>query len=175
MDGAADPRNALGVQGAFRSPKIVFSFQVVEISQYVSNQDEIIRIRADLAAEGRDPEKGRKLRARMLALEDANKAMSIRPLLDAGEFSTISESLTEQDLQIRKGKIVDMLENAVDQLPGGARGVAKNVLITKDTALFKGLNRMVQYGDFTAKAVLYDHLKAKGRMSEREIMDVISE
>jgi hypothetical protein len=53
--------------------------------------------------------------------------------------------------------------------------VAKNLLITKDTALFKGLNRMVQYGDFTAKAVLYDHLKAKGGMSEREILDVISE
>jgi len=50
------------------------------------------------------------------------------------------------------------LEKATDKLPGWASTVAKNALITKDTALFQGLNRMVQYGDFISKAVLYDHL-----------------
>ena len=38
----------------------------------------------------------------------------------------------------------------------GVSDVAKNVLMTKDSTVFRGLNRFVQYGDFVGKAVLYD-------------------
>jgi hypothetical protein len=51
----------------------------------------------------------------------------------------------------------------------------KNALITKDTALFQGLNRMVQYGDFVAKAVLYDHLTEEKKQDKQEAMDEIFE
>ncbi|HKK52597.1 MAG TPA: hypothetical protein VKA74_13460, partial [Myxococcota bacterium] len=67
----------------------------VEISQHVANQEEIIRLKADLAGESRDPAAAKRLRARIAALEDANARLSIRPLIEAGEFSTIAESLTE--------------------------------------------------------------------------------
>ena len=30
--------------------------------------------------------------------------------------------------------------------------------MTKDSTVFRGLNRFVQYGDFVGKAVLYDHV-----------------
>ena len=43
----------------------------------------------------------KKLRAKIAALEDANASMSIAPLIKAGEFNTISESLTEADVAIR--------------------------------------------------------------------------
>ena len=100
--------------------------------------------------------------------------MSIAPLIEAGEFSTISEDLTEADVAIREGRWTEHLEKAVSKLPGGVSTVARNALITKDTALFKSLNRMVQYGDFVAKAVLYDHLINKG-MDQRQALDVIME
>ena len=48
-------------------------------------------------------------------------------------------------------------------------------MITKDTALFQGLNRAVQYGDFVAKAVLYEHLMQEKGYTETQAMDVIKE
>ncbi|WP_210115132.1 hypothetical protein, partial [Roseovarius aestuariivivens] len=101
--------------------------------------------------------------------------LSIKPLLEAGEFNTISEDLTESDIAIREGRLVDHLEKAADKLPGWSGTVAKNVLMTKDTALFKGLNRAVQYGDFIAKAVLYDHLTKKKGMSQEQALEEIME
>ncbi len=70
----------------------------------------------------------KKLRAKIAALEDANASMSIAPLIKAGEFNTISESLTEADVAIRDSKFGEWLENAVDKLPSGIGGVAKNLV-----------------------------------------------
>ncbi len=116
----------------------------------------------------------KKLRAKIAALEDANASMSIAPLIKAGEFNTISESLTEADVAIRDSKFGEWLETAVDKLPSGIGGVAKNLLMTKDSAAFKGLNRMVQYGDFVAKAALLEHLTETG-MEEQQALDRIME
>jgi len=101
--------------------------------------------------------------------------MTIAPLIAAGEFSQISEGLTEADQAVRDGTWVQYIEKQVEKLPGPAATVARNVLITKDTALFQGMNRMVQHGDFVAKAVLYDHLTKKKGMDNQAALDVILE
>jgi hypothetical protein len=119
--------------------------------------------------------KENRIKAELKALEDANATMSIKPLIDAGEFSTVSESLTEADQAIRDGKLSEYLEIAADKLPGAAQTAFKNFVITKDTALFQGLNRAVQYGDFVAKAVLYEHLMQEKGKSQKYAMDVIKE
>jgi hypothetical protein len=77
-------------------------------------------------------------------LTDENNSLSIAPLLEAGEFSTISESLTEQDLEFSDGRFVSFLEKQAGKLPGFAETGVKNLLVTKDTALFQALNRGVQ-------------------------------
>ncbi|MBB1492630.1 hypothetical protein H5395_14030 [Paracoccus sp. MC1854] len=146
-----------------------------EITEYVKNREELQRLQVQVAAAALDPKAMKPLAARIRALEEANRRLSIAPLLKAGEFSTISESLTEADVAIREGRWADYIERAVDKLPGWGATAAKNLLITKDTALFQGLNRMVQYGDFVAKAVLYDHLTQKKGMTEREALDRIFE
>jgi len=110
--------------------------------------------------------------ARDTALENANKGLSIAPLLESGEFSTISENLTEADQAIREGRLSDYLEKAADKLPGWGQEIGKNLLITKDTALFQGLNRGIQYGDFIAKAILYDHRLAQGVSKEDALAEV---
>ena len=146
----------------------------LEITAYVKNREEIQRLQVELGGRWDEPAKAARLQTRIQALEDANRALSIHPLIEAGEFSTISEGLDEADVAIREGRWADYIEAAVDKLPSAAGTVAKNVLMTKDTALFKGLNRMVQYGDFVAKAVLYDHLQKDG-MGEQEIRDTLIE
>ena len=147
----------------------------IEINQYVKNQERILELNAELAANVDNASKARRITAELRVLDDANQKLSIRPLLDAGEFSTVSESLTEADQAIREGKLSDFFEKAADRLPGGVQTAFKNFAITKDTALFQGLNRAVQYGDFVAKAVLYDHLTKVRGMTEKEAMDVIKE
>lgn len=146
-----------------------------EITEYVKNREEIQRLQVKLGSVIANDSQGRQISARIQALEEANERLSIAPLIKAGEFSTISENLTEADVAIREGRWGDFMEKAVDKLPGWSQTAAKNVLITKDTALFQGLNRMVQYGDFVAKAVLYDHLTQKKGMTEREALDQIFE
>ena len=129
-----------------------------------------------IAANVDNPLLQKRLEAQIEALGSANEKLSIAPLLKAGEFSTISENLTEADVSIREGQWADYLEKSLDKLPGGVNTVAKNLLITKDTALFQGLNRMVQYGDFIAKAVLYDHLtQKKGMDSETALEEIMEE
>src|SRR5690606_31791774 len=46
---------------------------------------------------------------------------------------------------------------------------------SKDTALFKVLNRSVQYGDFIAKSLAYDHYISQGKSPEEAYRDIRNE
>ena len=50
--------------------------------------------------------------------------------------------------------------------------LGRYLLITKDTALYKGLEKSVQYGDFLAKGILYKHLRKQGT-SKKEALDIV--
>ena len=149
----------------------------IELTNYQNNQTEITNLNVRLSAEFADPVKVKRLRAQIQLLEDANKNMSISPLIDAYEFTTISEGLTEDDLAIREGRMVERFERLMDKahIPEGVRSAGKQLAITKDTAVFKGLNRALQYGDFLAKGVLYDHLIENKNMSKQAALDIIAE
>jgi hypothetical protein len=146
----------------------------IEVTQYVANKTQISNLHLSLAADIKDRSKVLKLKAQIRALEDANNSMSIKPLIDAGEFSTVAEGLTEADEAARTGKLGELFEKAVSKLPDAAVTIGKNILITKDTPIFKALNRTVQYGDFVAKAVLYDHQMNKG-IPEKEVLAQIAD
>jgi hypothetical protein len=95
----------------------------LETNQYLMNQERILELNAELAANIDDDRKSRRIQAELRVLQDANNSLSIKPLLDAGEFSTVSESLTEADIAIRDGKFGDFLEWATDKLPAPVQGV----------------------------------------------------
>ncbi len=160
------------------SPLKIFTSQrdkYVEISQYTKNREDIIKLGVNLTSDKTTPAEAARLNAQIQALEDANSQLSIAPLIEAGEFSTVSESLTEADVAIREGKWSDYIEKAAGKLPSFMGTIARNALVTKDTALFQGLNRAIQYSDFIAKAALYDHLMIKKGMTQEEALAVISE
>jgi hypothetical protein len=69
---------------------------------------------------------------------------------------------------------LNSLEAQVNRPPEWVGGVTKNLLMTKDSAISKGLNRAVQYGDLVAKATLYDCFMAQGQ-PERDVLDRIME
>lgn len=155
-----------------------FGKKSAEINFYIKSRKREIDLEAELrAAEGKgDLTAIRKLGNQLQSLKDSYKRLTIWPLIEAGEFSAISNgNVTAEDLALADGKWTNFVERKVAALPDGIRTPVRYALVTRDTALFQGLARAVQYGDFVAKAILYDdlvHRKAKGR---EEAISTVSE
>lgn len=149
--------------------------KIVELNTYVRNRDQIMRKTVELASMNTQTDAAKRLKAQISSMERENRKLSIQPLLEAGEFNTISEGLTEADQALMDGKFGDLIERLTDRLPDTVKVATKNLLITKDTELFKALNRSVQYGDFIAKAILYDHLINEKKLTVKEAVSNVSE
>lgn len=138
-----------------------------EIESYNLYRQQRAKLEADLnAAKGEGKLNQYKINAienRLRALDESISQLSIKPLLDAGEYNTISDiGDTEDDLNLSMGRWGEWIEQKVDALPKGIRDAGKYALISKDTALYRALEKGVQYGDFIAKAIYYKHLINKG-------------
>lgn len=152
--------------------------KTAEINSYVQRRQREIDLEADLrAAKGKNDFTAiGKLENQLQSIRDSYKRMSIWPLIEAGEFSAISSGqVTAEDLAISNGKWANFIEKRVASLPEPIRTPARYALVTRDTALFQGLARAVQYGDFVAKAVLYDDLVSRKKQKPEEAIATLNE
>jgi hypothetical protein len=163
--------NGVGIRAISKG----FPEKLVEIDKHLKNQARKVEIQVELSQYGKNNIKRRKLEAELKTLDDSSRRMSIWPLIEAGEFSTISEGLTEADAAIAQGKWSEWIQQAVDSVPAKLGTAGRYFGVTRDTALFQGMSRAVQYGDFLAKAVLYDHLVSQKKMDQAEAMNKITE
>jgi hypothetical protein len=147
-----------------------------EARYYTNNRLRLNELEAELrAAETNEPE-AKRLRAKIQVINDQFKRLSIWPLIEAGEFSSISETgLDVNEALLADGKLSDFIERQVDKLPPSVRTLAKYGIVSKDTALYKGLQRSVEYGDFMAKAILYHHLIGKKGLSQKDALARVTE
>lgn len=136
--------------------------KIMEANQYLKNKVKKAELEAQIYAHLNDKPLVQKLRAEMDSLTDADRRMSIWPLIEGNQFNTISEGLTDQDKALSEGGFMEYLSRKLDEAPEGVRLGIKNALITRDTELFKFMNRAVQYGDFISKSIYFDHLVQKG-------------
>jgi hypothetical protein len=147
--------------------------KVKETEQYLRNERRLAQLQVLIASEtGID--KRRALQREGKLLNDANSRLSIWPLIQAGELPSIAEGLSEQDEYGVLADVTKWVEKKVENLPKGLSTAARYAVISKDTVLYQGLNRMVQFGDFMAKATLYDHLLSKG-LSQHDALAKINE
>jgi hypothetical protein len=128
-------------------------------------------------AEGaRDYNAQLKWKAKIQSIDDSFKRLSIWPLIEAGEFGSISHSeVGADDLSLSQGRLHDYISGLVDKLPEGVQKAGNLALIGKDTALFKGLAKSVEYGDFLGKAMQYDHYVNKKGFTSKEALARITE
>ena len=118
----------------------------------------------------------RKRLAEEKSIDEAISRMSIGPMVKAGEFTSISEGETEVDAAVSEGEWIQKVNGALERLPAKLGAAGRYAAITRDTALFKGLARSVQYGDFLAKSIVYDHLTQRvGKTHEQAMKTVIDE
>lgn len=152
--------------------------KTAEINAYIKRRAREIDLEADLRVAKGDRNFGRirQIQTELRSLQDSYRRMSIWPLIEAGEFSAISTGqVTAEDLALADGKWTDWIEQKAASLPGPFSTVARYALITRDTSLYQGLARSVQYGDFIAKAVLYDHLTSRKKVKSEEAIAQVSE
>ena len=147
-----------------------------ETEFYVQSQIEKIRLEADLAAETA-PNELTKIRTRLKAIEDSHKRMSIWPLIQAGEFSAVTDVgvVSEEDVDLVGGKLHQYVDKMVNKLPDGLRTVGRYAVISEDTALFRGLQKSVQYGDFLAKAILFEDMMTRQKLTKEQALAKITE
>lgn len=152
--------------------------KTAELNSYIKRKERERQLESELfVAQGQnDSVKIRKLTARIQALQDSYTRLSIWPLLEAGEYNLITEGgISQEDILIAKDGYSKFIDNMMNRLPSGAKEIARQGLITRDTALFKMLTRATQYGDFLAKAVLYDDLIRRKKMNQQEALAFINE
>lgn len=153
-----------------------FPRKMNELHTHHQNLQMKVKLEAQIRAAGNDQIKLRPLKAKMKALEDSSKSLSIWPLIEAGEFSSVSEAtVNREETTLFEGKLTDYLGQLTDKLPDSVKTAGKYALITKDTALFQGLQRAVEYGDFLAKAVLYDDLTKRKAGDPKKALAQISQ
>lgn len=149
-----------------------------QIETYNNYRVQKIKLQADLQAlKGEGTLNQYKINAvqnQIRALEESVRNLEIMPLVRAGEYNTIADvGDTPADLQLSMGRWGDYIEDKVNQLPKSIRTAGKYAIISRDTALYRGLEKGVQYGDFIAKAILYKHLMSQPLANENRVLDRI--
>lgn len=150
---------------------------VTQLNSYMKSKLEQIRLEAQLRAVGAgNTNEEAKLRAQIRAITDSHKRLAIWPLIEAGEFSTVADvGMSRGDLQLTSGRMDEWVGNQIDKLPPAMQTMARYGLVTKETALFQALQKSVQYGDFVAKMILFNHLREKEGLSDKEALARITE
>ena len=150
--------------------------KTLEVDFYTKTRVEQMEIAVKLMAMGnKNPNERQKLEARIQAIEDGWRGLSIWPLIQAGEFGSISDAgISRDEILLSEGKLQAYIEAKTEKLPEGLRRMGKWALITKDTALFQGLQKSMEYGDFLAKAIVYDHSLKKG-MTQQDALGIVTD
>ena len=148
--------------------------KTAEIESWHRTRIEQMEAEAELLATT-DPIQRQKLEAKIKTITDSHKRLTIWPLLEAGEFSSISDAGSREDVLLTQGRLSEFVEAQLDKLPGPIKTAGKYAIISKDTALFRALQKTVDYGDFVAKAILYDDLTKRKKMSSKQALAQITE
>lgn len=151
-----------------------YKSKLAEIEKFNENRKDLMKLETRIELAGTDANKVRILEGQKQVLLDENKRMSIAPVIEAGAYKNISEGITDLDVDITSGRIGEWVENQTNKLPAGVQTVAKYGLLSKDTAIYKGANKAVQYGDFIAKSIYYDHLVDQG-LNHDDAMKLVNE
>ena len=163
-------QNGVGLKAIFKGQ----AAKMQEVDAYLRNINKMNQLHSDNLG-STDPVQIKRNKMAIQRLNDANARMSIAPLIAAGELPTVAEGLSIEDDNALRGGALNWVENITDKMPKGLSDAAKLALIAKGTPLHNGLNRMMTYGDFVAKAVLFDKLTQQDGLSKAAALKVIQE
>lgn len=149
--------------------------KLAEVEQYSQGMKRIIEIESEILSTT-EPAVVRRLEAERSSILEHQKSLSIYPLIESGEFASIvSVQIDQESENLNKGRIAEYLENKINQLPPAGRTLANNVLISRNTAIYQFLQKTVDYGDFIAKAIIYDDIVNRQKKSPQYALGRVKE
>lgn len=137
--------------------------KTLEAEQYNTLLNNQLKIRAKIATFPDPNDQGAiKLKRRLEIIEDKIGLLSINPMVEAGELSTINDVGDDYNQSVLTGTWADKLNEEVGKLPDSMIQAGKWLTVSKDTAMYKLLEKATIYGDFVAKSIYYDWLTEHG-------------
>ena len=156
------------------APKVV-----KELENYNHSRQRQAILQMEYNAEiGKDNPSERRLRMLEARLEEerslVDKLSYAGELIKAGEYNTIADiGDVNDDILLATGRFGEYLEKQIDKMPSVLKEAGRQIVLTKDTAIYRALEKGTQYGDFVAKAILYKHLKDKKQMKPKEALSKV--
>lgn len=156
------------------APKVV-----KELENYNHSRQRQAILQMEYNAEiGKDNPSERRLRMLEARLEEerslVDKLGYAGELIKAGEYNTIADiGDVNDDILLATGRFGEYLEKQIDKMPSVFKEAGRQIVLTKDTAIYRALEKGTQYGDFVAKAILYKHLKDKKQMKPKEALSKV--
>lgn len=148
--------------------------KLYEIESYVKTTHEIIKLKIKADSYSQNDPRRAVINKRIKNHESYINSLSIYPLIQSGEFSTVSDiGTTNEELDLTTGNITGAIEAKINELPEGVRDLIRYSFITSDTSFYKFAMKATVYGDFVAKSILYDYLVQHRDMSMREALDYV--
>lgn len=152
---------------------------VKELEQFNKIRQKQVLIEMAINAEkGKEQPSTLRLKALENRLREQKEAVDLltysRDLLKAGEYNTIADlGDVNDDILLSTGKWGDFLENKVKSMPNAVKEVGRQLIITKDTAIYRALEKGTRYGDFIAKTILYHHLQDIKKISKEKALSKV--
>lgn len=150
--------------------------KTLEAEQYNTLLNNQLKIRAKIATFPDPNDQGAiKLKRRLEIIEDKIGLLSINPMIQAGELSTINDVGDDYNQSVLTGTWAEKLNEEVGKLPDSMVQAGKWLTVSKDTAMYKILEKATIYGDFVAKSIYYDWLIEHGTQVNDALIKAMNE
>lgn len=135
--------------------------KTMELEEYRRIEKQNIQLKSKLITAKSRQEK-QKLDNRLENNLQRIKTMSIYPMIKAGELSSLADVGDEYNDSIFTGKWADKINEEVAKIPEPIVKAGKWLSVSKDTGLYKLMEKATIYGDFIAKSIYFDRLLGDG-------------
>lgn len=139
---------------------------------YTTNQSKIIGIEHQLATRKLSLPEQAKLRAEIKMLEQANSRNPAKVLVQNGILTSVTDLSITNDKEDNQFSMFNQLSKKVglDRVQNVVPQGVKEALIQDGTKMHNAMMQLLDYGDFTAKYALYQHMvNTRGLESEHAI------
>ena len=137
------------------------SNKTAELEHYKIIEKQNIQLKSKLIT-AKSRQERQKLENRLENNLQRVKTMSIYPMIEAGELSSLADVGDEYNDSIFTGKWADKINEEVAKIPEPIVKAGKWLSVSKDTGLYKLMEKATIYGDFIAKSIYFDKLLGDG-------------
>lgn len=150
--------------------------KVSELEHYNTLSKNMLKLETKLATlkEPSSPE-GKRLQSKIDSIKASIDVLSIAPMINAGELSTINDVGDDYNSSLFTGHWAEKIEEYVAKLPDSVVQFGKYIMVSKDTGLYQLMEKATIYGDFVSKSIYYDWLLKNGEDVTKATMKAMNE